>query len=64
MIKARSKYVKVTDIDQLIESKLLELIGDPDSGLKLKKSFKAKLEQRLYRPSKKIPHDQVVRRFA
>lgn len=35
------------DLEQLIEYKLVEIFGNPDSGLELKKEFKAKLEERL-----------------
>jgi uncharacterized protein with HEPN domain len=36
--------------------KQINSIGDPDSGLHLKKGFKTKLEQRLKKPSKRISH--------
>jgi hypothetical protein len=49
------KEMTVEDIEQLIEHKLLEIIGDPDSGLHLKKEFKTKLEQRLKNPQKEFP---------
>jgi len=58
------KDMTVEDIEQLIEKKLLEILGDPDSGLHLSEDFKTKLEQRLKRPSKRISHDEVLKRFA
>lgn len=58
------KDMTVEDIEQLIEKKLLEILGDPDSGLQLSEDFKTKLEQRLKRPSKRISHDEVLKRFA
>lgn len=58
------KDMTVEDIEQLIEKKLLEILGDPDSGLQLSEDFKTKLEQRLKRPSKRISHDEVVKKFA
>ncbi len=61
---ARAKAMTADDIEQLVEQKLLEMIGDPDSGLHLKKEFKTKLEQRLKKPSKRISHDEVLKRFA
>ena len=61
---ARAKALTTDDIEQLIEQKLLEIIGDPDSGLHLKREFKAKLEQRLKKPSKRISHEEVLKRFA
>ena len=61
---AKVKEISVEDIEQLIETKVLEMFGDPDSGLQLKKEFKAKLEQRLNKPSKRISHKEVMKRFA
>jgi len=61
---AKVKEMSVDDIEQIVEHKLLEIIGDPDSGLHLKKEFKTKLEQRLKKPSKRIPHEEVMKRFA
>lgn len=61
---AKAKAMTADDIEQLVEQKLLEIIGDPDSGLHLKKEFKAKLEQRLKKPSKRISHEEVSKRFA
>lgn len=61
---ARAKAMTADDIEQLVEQKLLELIGDPDSGLHLRKEFKAKLEQRIKKPSKRISHEEVLKRFA
>jgi len=61
---AKAKAITTEDIEQLVEQKLLEIIGDPDSGLHLKKEFRTKLEQRLKKPSKKISHEEVLKRFA
>lgn len=61
---AKVKEMTTNDIEQLIEHKLLEILGDPDSGLQLTKEFKAKIEQRLKRPSERISHEDVVKRFA
>jgi len=61
---AKVKDMTIQDIEQLIENKFLELIGDPDSGLKLRKDFRAKLEKRLKKPAQRIPHQEVLKRFA
>ncbi|MEK7802811.1 MAG: hypothetical protein AAB251_00245 [Deltaproteobacteria bacterium] len=61
---AKVKEMTIDDIEQLIEHKLLEILGDPDSGLQLTREFKAKIEQRLKRPSERISHEEVVKRFA
>ncbi len=61
---AKVKDISIEDIEQLIEHKVLEMLGDPDLGLQLKKEFKTKLEQRLKKPSKRISHREVLKRFA
>jgi hypothetical protein len=57
------KDMSTEDLEHFIEQKLLELLGDPDSGLELKKEFRKKLEQRLRKPSERIPHQEVLKRF-
>ena len=57
------KEITIDDIEQLIEQKFLEIVGDPDSGLQLKEEFKKKLEQRLKKPSKRIHHKEVLKKF-
>jgi len=32
--------LSVDDLEQLIEQKILEMLGDPDSGLELREEFK------------------------
>ena len=61
---AKVKDMTVEDLEQFIEHKFLEILGDPDSGLQLKKEFKIKLEQRLKKPSKRISHEEVLKKFA
>ncbi len=58
------KEMTVEDLEQFIEHKLLEIIGDPDSGLKLKKDFREKIEKRLKKPLKRISHEEVLKRIA
>jgi len=50
-------------LEELIEQKLLEIVGDPDSGLQLEKNFKEKLERRLRNVPKKDSHDEVLKKF-
>ncbi len=64
MAKVKIKDMSVDDLEQLIEHKLLEILGDPDVGLQLKKGFRRKLEQRLKKASKRISHAEVLKRFA
>ncbi len=61
---AKIKDMTIEDLEQLIENKFIEIIGDPDSGLQLKKEFKAKLEKRLKNPSKRISHQEVLKKLA
>jgi hypothetical protein len=61
---AKVKDMTVDDLENLIEHKFLEILGDPDSGLQLRKEFKTKLEQRLKKPSKRISHEEVLKKFA
>jgi hypothetical protein len=61
MAKVKIKDLSVDDLEQLIENKLLEILGDPDSGLQLKKEFKAKLKQRLKNPFQRISHQEVLK---
>ncbi len=61
---AKVKDMTVEDLEQLIEFKLIEILGDPDSSLQLREEFKAKLEERLKKPSKRISYEEVLKRFA
>ena len=58
------KDMSVEDLEHFIEQKLLEVLGDPDSGLQLTEDFRKKLEERLRTPSKRITHEEVLNRFA
>lgn len=53
----------IDDLEYLIEQKILEVLGDPDSGLDLKEEFKQELKSRLENPSVRIPHNEVVSRI-
>jgi len=58
------KDMSIDDLEHFIEQKLLEVLGDPESGLQLTEEFKKKLEERLKEPSKRISHEEVLNRFA
>ncbi len=58
------KDMSTDDLEHFIEQKLLEILGDPDSGLKLEEKFRKKLEERLRRPSKRVSHKEVLKKFA
>lgn len=61
---AKVKDMTIDELEQFIEGKFLEILGDPDSGLKLRDAFKLELEQRLKNSSKRISHQEVLRKFA
>jgi len=58
------KEMTIDELEEFIEQKLLEILGDPDSGLELKPDFQKKLEIRLKKASQRIPHQEVMKRFA
>ena len=60
---AKVKDLTMEELEYLIEQKILELLGDPDSGLELKEEFKKKLKKRLSSPSRRISHEEVIRKF-
>jgi hypothetical protein len=57
------KDLTMDELEYLIEQKILEVLGDPDSGLELKKEFQRELKRRLEKPSERIPHHEVVSRI-
>ncbi|MBF0557088.1 MAG: hypothetical protein HQK96_21450 [Nitrospirae bacterium] len=61
MIKV--KDMSFEDLERFVEQKVVEVIGDPDTGLQLRDDFRAKLQQRLSNPAKRVSHDVVMRRF-
>ena len=50
-------------IEAIVERKLLEFLGDPDEGLKLRPSFVAKLRKSMKDGRKSIPHSVVMKRY-
>jgi len=57
------KELTIDELEGLIEQKILEVLGDPDSGLALKEEFKRELKSRLESPSRRLPHHEVVKRI-
>ena len=51
------------DLEHLIEQKIIEILGDPDTSLDLREEFRNELKDRLARRLKRIPHHVVVKRF-
>jgi ribosomal protein L29 len=60
---SKIKDMSIEDLEHFIEQKLLELFGDPDSGLTLKDDFKQKIQERLQKQSRKISHKELLKRF-
>ena len=56
------KDLTIGDLEYLIEQKVLEILGDPDSGLELRDEFKGELRERLKSSSKRISHDEAIKR--
>jgi len=57
------KDLTIDELEYLIEQKILEVLGDPDSGLELREEFKQELKRRLENPLSRIPHHEVVNRI-
>ena len=57
------KDLTVDDLEYLIEQKMLEFFGDPDSGLVLRAEFREELQRRLKNQRQTISHQEVVSRF-
>ena len=49
------------DLENMIESKILEILGDPDAGLELTDEFKARLHERQNRVSPIVSHNEVLK---
>jgi len=50
-------------VDERVEQKLLEFLGDPDEGLELKKSFVAELRKRMREKGKTVPLAAVMKKY-
>jgi len=57
------KTLSLDDLEYLIEQKILEILGDPDSGLALRDEFKKRLKERLEKSSRRISHEEVLKQF-
>jgi len=53
----------IDDLENLIEQKILEILGDPDTSLDLRGEFKEELKARIARRVKRVPHQEVMKRF-
>jgi hypothetical protein len=55
--------MSLDNLENLIEQKILDVFGDPDSGLELREDFKEKLKKRLASNSKRISNKEVMEKF-
>ena len=53
----------IEDLENLIEQKIMEILGDPDMSLDFREEFKTELKNRLARRSNRIPHEEAMKRF-
>ena len=53
----------IDDLKNLIEQKIIEVLGDPDISLNLREDFKKELKDRLKRKVKRFYHQEVIKRF-
>ncbi len=58
---SKVKDLTIEELEFLIEQKILEVLGDPDSGLELTDEFRQKLKNRLGKLSQRIPHEEVLK---
>ena len=56
-------HLSVEDLNNLIEQKILKILGDPDYGLELREDFKQEILKRIRRKHKTIPHEEVLKKF-
>ncbi|MBI4646711.1 MAG: hypothetical protein HY738_09015 [Bacteroidia bacterium] len=52
-----------TELELLIEQKIIEFFGDPDAGLQLKDEFVKKLKERIKNNSQRIPHKKIIEKY-
>lgn len=50
-------------LENLVEQKILEFFGDPDSGLSVKKAFLAMLNKRAKKTQKLVPNAAVLKKY-
>lgn len=50
-------------VEQIVEKKLMELLGDPDSGLELREHVRQRLKKSLLSHSEGVSANKVAKRF-
>ncbi len=59
-VKLQKEFGK---LEPLIEHKILEFLGDPDEGLKLRKDFLNGLDRRLKNKSKGVSQKSILKKY-
>jgi len=60
---ATINQISIEELENLIEQKIIEILGDPDTNLELREDFKEELKTRLANRSKRASHQEVMKRF-
>ena len=55
--------ITIEELENLIEQKIIEILGDPDTNLELREDFKEELKARLAERSKRTSHQEAMKRF-
>jgi len=55
--------ITIEELENLIEQKIIEILGDPDTNLELREDFKEELKARLASRLKRASHKKVMKRF-
>jgi len=50
-------------LENLVEQKMLEFFGDPDSGLTIKKSFLVMLKKRMRKVERTVSNTAVLKKY-
>ncbi len=65
--KTEGNTMTISEVERVVEEvvnrKLQELLGDPDYGLKLREEFQEKLDLILKKERKTIPEKEVARKY-
>lgn len=63
ILEVMATVTRDKNLEFLIEQKIIELYGDPDEGLELKKSFVTELRKRLKKKQKFVPLADVLKTY-
>jgi hypothetical protein len=55
--------ITIEELENLIEQKIIEILGYPDTNLELREDFKEEIKTRLANLSKRASHQEVMKRF-